>query len=149
MLRGTERDAVLMEEPRKHGVVAVLRDEAGRFLIIRRALTLKRAPGWWCFLGGEVEAGETYHEAIVREVQEEAGLTVRALEKIHESISPNGEFRLHWLTVDLQPATQTMQLNPREVAEARWVTIPEALLLQPTLPALTAWFKARSNGPPA
>ena len=90
------------KEPLKHGVVAVLEDGQGRFLFIRRGLGLSRAPGWWCFVGGEVEPGETWAVALEREAREEVGLEVQALEKIQESISPEGEFRLHWLRAKLR-----------------------------------------------
>ncbi|HEY3319613.1 MAG TPA: NUDIX hydrolase [Planctomycetota bacterium] len=127
-------------EPLKHGVVAVLQDEAGRFLFIRRAMTLKRAPGWWCFVGGEVEPGESFPDAIRREVREEVGIVIRPLDEIHQSISPNGEFRLHWLRIAMDPPNQNLVLEPAEVAEARWLNVSEALKLNPCLPALITWL---------
>lgn len=126
----------------KHGVVAVLDDCAGRYLLIRRGLTLARAPGVWCFVGGEVEAGESLETAIEREVMEEVGLRVRALEKIFESISPNGEFKLHWLRVErLDDATP--RPHPKEVEEIRWLSAKDAVALDPILPTLRAWLQNR------
>jgi 8-oxo-dGTP diphosphatase len=132
-----------MNKPDKHGVVAVLEDAAGRLLFIRRGLALRRAPGVWCLVGGEVEPGETYRAAIEREVSEEVGLSVRALEEVHESISPNGEFLLHWLRVELSIPEQKITPHPVEVAEARWLSAREALALEPILPTLKAWLAAR------
>jgi 8-oxo-dGTP diphosphatase len=134
-----------MSSPKKHGVVAILQNPAGHYLLIRRGLNLVRAPGWWCFVGGEVEPGESYEQAVVREVREEVGLSVRALEKIHETISPNGEYRLHWLRVEIDPAGQALALHAHEVAEARWLTAEEALLLDPILPTLKTWLADRNN----
>lgn len=126
----------------KHGVVAVLNDGAGRYLLIRRGLELARAPGVWCFVGGEVETGESLEAAIEREVMEEVGLRVRALEKIFESISPNGEFKLHWLRVQrLDDAAP--RPHPKEVDEIRWLRIEEAVALEPILPTLRAWLQDR------
>ena len=53
---------------------AVVHDEAGRLLLIRRG----HAPsaGLWSVPGGRVEPGETEAEAVVREVAEETGLRV-------------------------------------------------------------------------
>lgn len=127
--------------PGKHGVVAVLQDGAGRHLYIRRALTLKRAPGWWCFPGGEVEPGESYAAAIEREMLEEVGLRVLAREKIYESISPNGEYLLHWISVRLAGAPAEPAPNPEEVAEVRWLPPHEALTLNPMLPTLRDWLQ--------
>ncbi len=55
-------------------VGAVVHDEAGRLLLIRRG----HAPsaGLWSVPGGRVEPGETGAEAVVREVAEETGLRV-------------------------------------------------------------------------
>ena len=135
--------------PLKDGVVAVLRDNGGRLLFIRRGLSLARAPGWWCFVGGQVEAGESLPGAMLREMREEAGLDIEVLGKVHESISPNGEFRLHWLEVRLTPDGQTVRPDPVEVAEARWLSAGEALMLDPLLPALRKWLEqqgARGEG---
>ena len=129
--------------PNKHGVVALLKDAEGRMLFIRRGWKLARAPGVWCFVGGAVEEGETYTAAIEREVREEVGLTVRAMEKFHESISPNGEFLLHWLRVENLDPGAPVRPHPVEVAEVRWVTLTEALQLDPTLPTLRAWLQSQ------
>jgi len=133
-----------MTEPKKHGVVAVLQDQAGRYLLIRRGLKLIRAPGWWCFVGGEVEAGEAIQDAIVREVREEVGLSVSAGEKIHETISPNGEYRLHWFRV-ARLSSEEVALHPHEVEQARWLLPADAVReCEPMLPALKMWLAERA-----
>ena len=132
-----------MSRPKKHGVVAVLTDPHGRYLFIRRALTLARAPGVWCFPGGEVEPGESYEAAIQREVLEEVGLAVEALEKIHESVSPNGEFVLHWMRVRLTGLSDTVRPHPGEVEEYRWLLPLDAAQLDPILSTLRAWLGTR------
>ncbi|MBI3831402.1 MAG: NUDIX hydrolase [Planctomycetes bacterium] len=132
--------------PSKHGVVAVLQDGAGRHLYIKRALTLVRAPGVWCFPGGEVEAGESFEAAIEREVLEEVGLVVRAEAKIHESVSPNGEFLLHWMRVQLSGSEAQICPNPKEVAATRWLLPNEAMALDPILPTLRTWLEPLSKG---
>ncbi|MBV8540443.1 MAG: NUDIX domain-containing protein [Pseudonocardiales bacterium] len=55
-------------------VGAVVLDDAGRLLLIQRAKEPGR--GRWSVPGGRVEAGETDHQAVVREVAEETGLAV-------------------------------------------------------------------------
>jgi ADP-ribose pyrophosphatase YjhB (NUDIX family) len=57
-------------------VGAVVQDDAGRLLLIRRGHAPGR--GLWSLPGGRVEAGESVAEAIEREVREETGLSVRA-----------------------------------------------------------------------
>jgi 8-oxo-dGTP diphosphatase len=56
-------------------VGAIITDAAGRLLLIRRG----REPGkgLWSVPGGRVEPGETDEQAVIREVLEETGLSVR------------------------------------------------------------------------
>ena len=129
-------------EPQKHGVIAILQDARGRYMVIRRGLTLERAPGWWCFAGGEVEAGEAFQRALEREVFEELSLRVVTREKVHESISPNGVYRLHWFRAELTGPASDLKPHPIEVAEARWLTPEEILKLKDVLPGLIAWLNA-------
>jgi 8-oxo-dGTP diphosphatase len=53
---------------------AVIRDDAGRLLLVRRRHDPAR--GTWSLPGGRVEADETLEQAAGREVLEETGLTV-------------------------------------------------------------------------
>jgi ADP-ribose pyrophosphatase YjhB (NUDIX family) len=50
---------------------------AGRVLLVRRARPPSAGP--WTLPGGAVEAGETLHEAVVRELREETGLAIAPL----------------------------------------------------------------------
>jgi 8-oxo-dGTP pyrophosphatase MutT (NUDIX family) len=126
---------------RKEGVVAVIDDGAGLFLFIRRGLTLPRSPGAWCFVGGELEVGESPAVAAAREAREEVGLAVRVGLKIHESLSPDGTYLLHWFAARPEPAGQPVEPHPVEVAEARWLSGREGLGLDPLLPGLRAWLE--------
>jgi len=82
------------------GVGAVVVHE-GRVLLIRRGQEPLR--GRWLVPGGTVEWGETLADALVREVQEETGLTVRprevvaVLDRIHQE---TGEVLYHYVIVD-------------------------------------------------
>lgn len=131
--------------PTKHGVIAILQDASGRYMVIRRGLSLERAPGWWCFAGGEVEAGEELPRALEREVFEELGLRVVAKEKIYESISPNGVYRLHWFRAELTGPISDLTPHPIEVAEARWLSAEDILKLDPVLPGLIIWLQQENQ----
>jgi 8-oxo-dGTP diphosphatase len=61
--------------PRVPCVGAVVQDDAGRLLLIRRGHEPSR--GLWSLPGGRVEPGESLEAAVVREVREETGLDVR------------------------------------------------------------------------
>jgi 8-oxo-dGTP diphosphatase len=55
-------------------VGAVLKDDAGRLLLIKRGH--EPGKGLWSIPGGRIEPGETDEEAVIREVREETGLVV-------------------------------------------------------------------------
>ncbi|MEU6144816.1 NUDIX domain-containing protein [Streptomyces sp. NPDC047081] len=112
---------------RREAIVAVLRRD-GRVLAIRRGPSVSR-PGYWQPLSGKLEPGETQQEALVREVQEEVGLSVSPGAKVWESETDDGRFRLHWWTADA--AHGDIVPDPVEVAETRWVTPEEFLALTP------------------
>jgi 8-oxo-dGTP diphosphatase len=69
-------------------VGAVIRDAAGRLLLIRRGHDPHR--GSWSLPGGRVEAGESVEQAVEREVLEETGLTVRAGAPVGRVLIPAG-----------------------------------------------------------
>lgn len=57
-------------------VAAALVDSDGRVLIAQRPEG-KQLAGMWEFPGGKVEAGETPEAALIRELQEELGITTK------------------------------------------------------------------------
>ena len=57
--------------------IAVIKNKAGQVLISKRADHVDQA-GLWEFPGGKLEAGESTHQALSRELAEELGITVLA-----------------------------------------------------------------------
>ena len=55
-------------------VLCIIERPDGRFLISRRAMDKRWAPGAWEIPGGGAVAGESSYEAVLREVREETGL---------------------------------------------------------------------------
>ncbi|MFQ5489470.1 MAG: NUDIX domain-containing protein [Phycisphaerae bacterium] len=117
-----------------HGAIGVL-FRSGRFLLIRRAEEV-RAGGKWCFPGGGVEPGETSSQAVVREMAEEVGLTVRAVEQLWRSSRQDGDGRLvlDWWRVEALAGR--VKPDPAEVAEARWVTADQIRANPDILPGM-------------
>jgi 8-oxo-dGTP pyrophosphatase MutT (NUDIX family) len=69
-------------------VGAVVHDEAGRLLLIRRGHDPHR--GRWSLPGGRLEPGESDAQAVVREVLEETGLAVHAGTPVGRVLIPAG-----------------------------------------------------------
>jgi 8-oxo-dGTP diphosphatase len=62
-------------------VVAAVILHNGRYLACRRNRE-RSAGGLWEFPGGKIDAGETPEAALVREIREELGVTVRVLQHL-------------------------------------------------------------------
>jgi len=111
----------------KPAVVAVIHRE-GRFLMIKRADGLM-APGYWVPPSGRVEEGESFEEALVREMKEELGLAVRPGRELWTCPTEDGSMMLHWWQVEVD-LCEPMP-DPAEVAELRWCTVEEIKQLSP------------------
>jgi 8-oxo-dGTP diphosphatase len=115
---------------------AIVRD--GRVLVVRRARP--PANGLFSLPGGVVEAGETLHEAVVREVMEETSIVIEpvALAGFRETIARDGEARVERHFVILPFAARWLAGEPvlnEELSEARWVR-PAELAGLATTPGL-------------
>ena len=77
-------------------VAALLFDDKGRILACKRP-TQDAWAGWWEFPGGKVDEGESYSQALSREIEEEMGVSIEPGDLV-ESISFDYEDR----TVRLQ-----------------------------------------------
>ncbi len=121
------------------GIVAII-ERAGRYLMIRRPDDI-RAGGYWCFVGGAIEDGESQEQALVREVREEVGLEVAPGEKVWECLSIYMEWVLHCWTV--RDSDGEVQADPREVAEHRWLTVDQIMRLPQLMPSVPEFFRYR------
>jgi len=121
--------------------------------------------GQWSLPGGAVEVGETLEEAVVREVSEETGISVRpiAMLKTFDRIDRDaeGRARFHYVLIDflcsLQAAAlETEPLGATDVFDARWVPLQDIRRSQEfVLPGWTlevieqGWQRVQTNGLPA
>ncbi len=62
------------------GVGAVIVNQEGKIFLARRGKEAQNESGKWEFPGGSVEFGETLEHALVREVNEEYGMTIEVQE---------------------------------------------------------------------
>lgn len=108
----------------RHGVVGVVY-ESNRFLVIRRSMKV-RAPGLLCFPGGHIEAGETFEEAILREMMEELSLPVRVRKHLWSSVTRWGTM-LEWMHLERLSSDDIPIASPDEVSEVHWMDESELL----------------------
>jgi 8-oxo-dGTP diphosphatase len=128
-------------------VGAVIRDEAGRLLMILRGHD--PGQGLWSIPGGRIEPGETAEAAVVREVREETGLDVRCGPLLGSAELPG----LAGAVIDIRDFRAYLVRGAAPVAAAgddaadvRWVTDAEAAAMDERgevtrglLAALRAW----------
>jgi len=122
----------------------MLRADGREFLLAQRPEG-KVYAGYWEFPGGKVEPGESVRDALIRELQEELGITVTAC-------SP-------WLTRQFTYPHATVHLNfwrvtawdgeigitaPLEHSAVEWQRTGEAATVAPILPANDPILKALS-----
>jgi len=126
-------------------VGAVVTDGRGRLLLIQRGH--EPGAGLWSLPGGRVEPGETDAEALVREMEEETGLTVEPGRLIGQVQRPGlaaGD------VIDIKDYAATVisgTLRPGDdAADARWVAAEDLGVLAVTgglVEALTEWGALR------
>ena len=123
----------------KRAVVAVIHAQ-NQFLAIRRSQMVK-APGKICFPGGTINPGETEEAALVREVEEELGISSRLGPRLYHNFTSWGT-SVAWWSVEIAPdAVPVLQFE--EVADWQWMC-PRVMLRHPDLLSsnrdfLTAW----------
>ena len=75
-----ELTSLKINSPPTQAASCVIKDAAGRLLLIKRANSPQQ--GRWSLPGGRVEAGETLEVTAAREVAEETGLDVQIIRKL-------------------------------------------------------------------
>jgi 8-oxo-dGTP pyrophosphatase MutT (NUDIX family) len=60
-------------------VGALIRDDRGRVFVQRRSATRRVLPGIWDIVGGHIESGENFEQALAREIREETGWKLRRI----------------------------------------------------------------------
>jgi len=128
--------------PTREAVVAVI-VRGQQVLFIRRGVSVPD-PGYWAPPSGNIELGESQEAAIVREVREEVGLTVRPVARLWQSLSSRDTHTLHWWRAEY--VAGTLVLDRREIAEARWIDLTEIDALEPLFPVDRAFFRAWREG---
>lgn len=119
------------DQPRVAVGAIVFKDK--QVLLVRRGKPPAR--DLWAIPGGSVEIGETLQRAAEREIFEETGITIQALEPVFTfDYIERDEFgcaRFHYVIVDL--TADYVRGEPRagdDAADARWVSSQEMATLK-------------------
>ena len=121
-----------MKSPVAVSAAVLLRDDGKEFLLAQRPAG-KAFAGYWEFPGGKVEAGETYDEALRRELKEELGITVTRAWPwlVREFDYPHAAVRLKFFRVP----EWTGEIRPIEHSGLCWQPAGVPAKVAPVLPA--------------
>jgi ADP-ribose pyrophosphatase YjhB (NUDIX family) len=123
-------------------------------LLVGKRIGVSRGDGNIACPGGKLEYGESWEEAVHRELKEETDLQVRM-----EPADPyrpelwasneawdNGHFVTLWLLGRVMPnsPTETVVMEPNKCAWWKWLTLPQ-LAQQLSAKAMLAWANHQPN----
>jgi 8-oxo-dGTP diphosphatase len=106
--------------------IAALVPDGDRWLVLRRRGA--HGAGTWGLPGGHQEFGESPEATAEREVAEETGLTVRAVERLGVTDDPMPEIGRHYLTVFVRcewAAGEARIAEPDKADDLAWLTPAE------------------------
>jgi NAD+ diphosphatase len=135
--------------PRIDPAIIVLVSDGERALLGRQA---SWQPGRYSTIAGFVEPGESLEDAVAREVLEETGVAVEAIE--YHSSQPWPFPSSLMLGFTAQAVSREVHLRDRELEDARWFSradIANGLCTMPTRQSISYrliehWFDAGSHG---
>jgi mutator protein MutT len=103
----------------------------GKILITQRSFERPHAPGEWEILTGRVDQGESFEEALNREIMEEVGLKIEVLQPFNTFHFFRGPEKVEHLGVSFVCRYKggEVKLDKTEQINYKWATPEEALEL--------------------
>ncbi len=126
---------------------AIVFNEEGKMLTIRRSASAPRNPMRWDLPGGILDLGEAAKEGIVREIKEEVGLEVENI-KVFDVISQFDSQNEFWVTIGYTAKAISTKIKlSYEHVQYKWVTMDEFLDLDASdrLKQLVKNYKQATN----
>jgi 8-oxo-dGTP diphosphatase len=119
-------------KPVLRGVIGVM-ERDGAYLMVKRAPGLVMG-GTWCFPGGHLERGENARMAVCRELEEELGIKVEAVERLGSLRLLRWRHARYILAVwRVRHVEGAFNLNEDEVANMRWARPGDVINMSPGL----------------
>ena len=116
----------MSRKPFRLAVRAVIRDEQGRCLLLRRSNVCKAFVGTWEWPGGKADPGETFDAAVQREVGEETGLEIELVGVAGAFHIEMAQQHLAVLCLEAKPTGGAFALS-EEHDQSVWAPLPDLL----------------------
>lgn len=126
---------------RRGSVAVIVRD--ARLLVVRRSRFVV-APRAFCFPGGAIEQDESEEDALVREIREELGVTIRPERRIWQSVTPWQVHLAWWLGHLAEDAL--LVPDPAEVESVHWLAPGQMAELPDLLESNRHFLQALASG---
>lgn len=114
------------------GIGAIIVNKDGKVLLSRRGEKAKNERGKWEFPGGSVEFGDTMKDTIIREMEEELGITIETIQHLPPIDHIIPEDNQHWVTSTfisrIVEGVPTI-MEPEKCSDVKWFSLDELKLL--------------------
>jgi 8-oxo-dGTP diphosphatase len=111
-------------KPYRLSAKALIRDNCGRILVVRRSARSRGNPLRWDLPGGKVEAAECFETALKREILEETNVNVELIRLIGAVESESPTARIVCVVMEARALGTHVQLSA-EHDDAQWVATHE------------------------
>ena len=103
---------------------AIIKND-NKFLIAKRAATKKYSPNQWEFISGFLDTDESVEEIILREIEEELGVSGKIVKTFKPFSFADAEAL--WLTMPfaVEIETDKIKINSQDHSELKWVSREE------------------------
>ena len=108
-------------------VVAVIRNNEGKYLVLKRGEHEIAYPGQYTFPGGKIEGNDTVEETLVREAEEEVGLKLKPgkiLLKDKSYLRPDGQTAKFFSYLCEVENASCIKIS-EDFTDYKWVTLEE------------------------
>lgn len=122
-------DAIAQKTAYRRLVFVFLKNPEGKLCFLQRANHLSYHPGSYALVGGGVQAGETYEQALLRETEEEVSFIPRTY-KLLEILSPKEiQGQCFKAVYEVEADEESITCVPTAFSSCIWLT-PQELLDQ-------------------
>ncbi|HIH74818.1 MAG TPA: NUDIX domain-containing protein [Methanosarcina sp.] len=139
-----------LEKPYIVSVYALIRNEKGEFLLLRRSENSRTNPGKWDLPGGKVNPGESLKEGVIREVWEETGISIVSGDIAGEVNFELSEKKVIAIVFDGGYVISDVKLS-YEHMEYTWISLENILAMEELPDYFKSFFErfATENKPPS